>query len=317
MFESSEGNDKLSTTIPTMEYQHFDHKPDSQDSSAIPAMEVFHQDHKHEELKSKSNSSTKKRSRTAYTSYQLIALERAFLKNNYISRPSRTYMAKELGLFEKQIKIWFQNRRMKDKTGKPKTTPGATAATPSKDKRSILASQSRMEKDYDQCIVSRLLSQRKNVAQSQQSNATIANFNVNQIPVPQHYQNSVRLPTTLLDYKQAAMVVPEQKQISPAKVEAPRVPPPTAAYYQDYHQTHNPGMQFSGSSSSSNSYYYTDYNYEPSASYGFNPHLQTSSTSPISDSFSEEVVFSAEKMPQTTISWGAYPVLDSQCILNL
>ncbi|CAF1323701.1 unnamed protein product [Adineta steineri] len=54
-----------------------------------------------------------KRIRTIFTPEQLERLETEFEKQQYMVGNERLYLAKKLDLSEAQIKIWFQNRRIK------------------------------------------------------------------------------------------------------------------------------------------------------------------------------------------------------------
>ncbi|XP_037676651.1 homeobox protein CDX-4 [Choloepus didactylus] len=58
---------------------------------------------------------TKEKYRVVYTDHQRLELEKEFHCNRYITIRRKSELAVNLGLSERQVKIWFQNRRAKER----------------------------------------------------------------------------------------------------------------------------------------------------------------------------------------------------------
>ena len=53
--------------------------------------------------------------RSQFSAYQIDMLSRRFEQCRYVSYSERVHMARELSMSEHQVKVWFQNRRTKER----------------------------------------------------------------------------------------------------------------------------------------------------------------------------------------------------------
>ncbi|XP_068259157.1 ventral anterior homeobox 2 [Nyctibius grandis] len=70
-----------------------------------------------------------KRTRTSFTAEQLYRLELEFQRCQYVVGRERTELARQLNLSETQVKVWFQNRRTKQKKDQSRDSEKRSSAT--------------------------------------------------------------------------------------------------------------------------------------------------------------------------------------------
>ncbi|XP_054287937.1 homeobox protein Nkx-2.5-like [Macrosteles quadrilineatus] len=76
-----------------------------------------------QQKKASCKSRAKRKPRILFTQAQVYELERRFKQQRYLSAPEREHMANSIKLSPTQVKIWFQNRRYKNKRSRPPEPP--------------------------------------------------------------------------------------------------------------------------------------------------------------------------------------------------
>ncbi|KAK2176745.1 hypothetical protein NP493_643g04011 [Ridgeia piscesae] len=70
---------------------------------------------------------TKDKYRIVYSEYQKVELEKEYMYSKYITIQRKAELSRAIALSERQVKIWFQNRRAKERKQKRKRDEAVTA----------------------------------------------------------------------------------------------------------------------------------------------------------------------------------------------